>query len=78
MFYYSRLKDLRNDKNLNQTELAALLGTSQKQYSRWETGESEIPFHVIIQLAKFYNVSIDYFVGKTNDMKIKRKVLVKE
>lgn len=66
MFIYSRLKDLREDRELNQTDVGKLLGTSQKQYSRWETGETEIPFHHVITLAKFYNVSIDYIAGMTN------------
>lgn len=63
MYKYQRLKDLREDKELNQTEIAKILGTTQKQYSRWETGESEIPFHHIIMLAKYYKISIDYIAG---------------
>ena len=63
---YGRLKDLREDKDLNQTEIGKVLGTSQKQYSRWETGETEIPFHNVIKLAKFYNITIDYIAGITN------------
>lgn len=63
---YGRLKDLREDRELNQTEIGKLLGTSQKQYSRWETGETEIPFHHVIKLAKFYNITIDYIAGITN------------
>lgn len=65
-YIYNRLRDLREDKELNQTEIGKILGTSQKQYSRWEIGESEIPFHNVIKLAKFYNVSIDYIAGITN------------
>lgn len=66
MYLYKRLKDLREDKELNQTEVAKELGTTQKQYSRWETGENEIPFHNVIKLAKFYNVTIDYIAEITN------------
>ena len=66
LYLYKRLKDLREDKELNQTEVAKELGTTQKQYSRWETGESEIPFHNVIKLAKFYNVTIDYIAEITN------------
>lgn len=69
MHYYQRLKDLRNDKDLNQSQIAKILGTSQKQYSRWETGEYQIPLDDLIILAKFYNVSIDYIVGLTNNKK---------
>ncbi|MDE6863809.1 MAG: helix-turn-helix domain-containing protein, partial [Eubacterium sp.] len=54
------------DKDLNQSEIGKILGTTQKQYSRWETGESEIPFHHVIKLAKYYNVTIDYIAGITN------------
>lgn len=66
MYTYKRLKDLREDKDLTQTEIGRILGTSQKQYSRWETGEYEIPFHEVIKLAKFYNVTIDYIAEITN------------
>lgn len=65
-YRYNRLKDLREDRELNQTQVAELLGTNQKQYSRWETGEYEIPFHNVIQLAKYYNVTVDYIAGLTN------------
>ncbi|MBQ8727052.1 MAG: helix-turn-helix transcriptional regulator [Oscillospiraceae bacterium] len=67
MKYYQRLKDLREDKKLNQTEIAKLLDTTQKQYSRWETGEYQIPFDKAIELAKYYNVSLDYIAGIKND-----------
>jgi len=65
--YYQRLRDLREDMELNQSVIAKILDTSQKQYSRWETGEYPIPFEKVIQLAKFYKVSIDYIAGLTND-----------
>ena len=60
---YQRLTDLREDADLKQETVAKILGTSQTQYSRWERGEREIPFHHIITLALFYNVSIDYIAG---------------
>lgn len=66
IYKYARLKDLRDDKDLNQTQIGQILKTTQKQYSRWERGETEIPFHHIIELAKFYNVSIDYIAGLTD------------
>ena len=71
---YQKLKELRKDRNLSQIEIAEILGTTQRQYSRWETGSFQIPFNIIIELAKFYNVSIDYIAGLTND---KRKKMVK-
>lgn len=67
MYIYQRLKDLREDCDLTQKEIANQLNTSQKQYSRWETGEYEIPFHYVIKLAKYYNTSIDYIAGITNN-----------
>ena len=67
MAKYQRIRDLREDKDMNQTEIARLLDTSQKQYSRWETGEYDIPFEIVIKLALLYHVSIDYIAGLTND-----------
>ena len=66
MYYYQRIKDLREDKDLNQTAIAELLQTTQQTYSLWERGEREIPFHHAITLAKFYKVSLDYIAGLTN------------
>lgn len=64
---YQRITDLREDADLKQDTVAKLLSTSQTQYSRWERGEREIPFHHVITLALYYNVSIDYIAGLTND-----------
>lgn len=64
---YQRLIDLREDADLKQDTVAKLLGTSQTQYSRWERGEREIPFHHVITLAIYYNCSIDYIAGLTNN-----------
>lgn len=64
--YYQRLKDLREDKDMVQKEVAEILKTTQRQYSRWETGATEIPFHHVITLAKFYRCSCDYIAGLTN------------
>lgn len=68
-YCYQRLKDLREDGNrvVKQQEIADLLGTTQQTYSLWERGDREIPFHHVITLAKFYNVSIDYIAGLTNN-----------
>ena len=62
-----RIKDLREDKDLTQTHVAKMLGMSQTGYSKYETGENDIPTSVLIQLARFYNTSIDYLLGETND-----------
>lgn len=70
-YCYPRLRDLREDGNqiIKQQDIANLLNTSQQTYSLWELGVREIPFHHIITLAKFYNVSIDYIAGLTNKKK---------
>lgn len=73
-----RLKKVRKLNNLTQDEAAHVIGDKQSTYWNYETGCSIIPISKLYLFSKFYNVSIDYFVGKTNDMKIKRKVLVKE
>ena len=64
---YHRIRDLREDKDLNQTQVANMLGMSQTGYSKYETGENDIPTAVLIRLARFYNTSIDYLLGETND-----------
>lgn len=69
MFYYQRLKDLREDKDLNQAAIATLLQTTQQTYSLWERGDREIPLHHAITLAKFYKCSLDYLAGLTNNKK---------
>lgn len=61
-----RLKDLREDKDLYQEDIAHILRTSQVQYSRYETGIRYMPVYHLETLAKFYNTSIDYIVGLTN------------
>ncbi len=59
----NRLRDLREDRNLNQTQIAEFLNMSQTGYSKYETGENDIPTDVLIKLSKFYHVSIDYLLG---------------
>ena len=63
---YSRIRDLREDKDMNQTDLATMLGMSQTGYSKYETGENDIPTHILIQLASIHNTSVDYLLGLTN------------
>ena len=63
---YKRLRDLREDKDLNQTQVAKMLGMSQTGYSKYETGENDIPTQVLIKLARFYDTSIDYLLGETD------------
>lgn len=64
-----RIRDLREDKDLYQKDLAKLLNISQAQYSRIETGENEITLDSLIKLAKFYNVSTDYILELTKHKK---------
>ena len=66
MYIYTRIKDLREDADLKQKEIAPILNTSQRQYSRWERGDQEIPLHHMITLARHYKVSMDYITGLTN------------
>ena len=63
---YRRLRELRDEKDLTQTEIAKMLGMSQTGYSKYETGENDIPTSVLIKLARFYNTSIDYLLGETD------------
>ena len=63
---YRRIRDLREDNDLNQTKVAKMLGMSQTGYSKYETGENDIPTAVLIKLADFYNTSIDYLLGQTD------------
>ncbi len=62
----NRLRDLREDADLNQTQVARFLGMSQTGYSKYETGENDIPTQVLIKLAGFYKTSTDYILGITN------------
>jgi len=64
---YRRLRDLREDHDLSQKKLAERLGMSQTGYSKYETGENDVPTTILIRLSRFYDVSIDYLLGETND-----------
>ncbi len=65
--YYPRLRDLREDKDLTQKEVAAFLGIDQRVYSNYETGKRDIPTKFVLMLADFYKTSTDYILGKTNN-----------
>lgn len=67
--YYPRLKDLREDRDLSQQQIADYLGMKQPQYSRYERGLRDIPTDILIRLAKYYNTSCDYILGLTNHSK---------
>lgn len=66
---YRRIRDLREDNDLNQTQVAKILGMSQTGYSKYETGENDLPTSVLIKLAQFYNTSIDYILEQTDNKK---------
>lgn len=63
---YKRIRDLREDRDLTQTQVAKILGMSQTGYSKYETGENDLPTAVLIKLSRFYDTSIDYILGETN------------
>lgn len=64
---YQRLRDLREDHDWNQTAVAKMLQMSQTGYSKYETGENDIPTQVLIRLARIYQTSVDYLLGETDD-----------
>lgn len=65
-YYYRRIRDMREDHDKKQSEIANLLKITQQQYSLYESGKREIPLHMMIQLADLYSVSLDYMTGRTN------------
>ena len=67
MYFYQRLRDLREDEDMKQWQIAELLNDTQQHYHLYESGKRQIPFDKVIKLAKFYDVSIDYIAGLTND-----------
>ena len=60
---YQRIRDLREDRDLNQAQIAAILNVSQPTYSRYESGRLDLPSEALITLAKFYGVTADYILG---------------
>lgn len=64
---YRRIRDLREDKDLTQTQIAKILGISQTGYSKYETGENDLPTQILIKLSDFYDVSIDYLLDRTDN-----------
>lgn len=71
IYHYQRIRDLREDADLKQKDLAQVLPVTVQQYSLYERGDCEIPFHHVITLAKYYNVFIDYIAGLKNDKRMK-------
>ena len=72
MAQYPRLKNLREDKDLTQADVAKLLFITQQQYSLYENGYREISVSMLIKIAEYYNVSIDYILGITDSRNIQK------
>lgn len=66
MNYIIRMRNLREDNDLTQQEIATVLGTSQTMYARYERGANELPIRHLITLAKYYDATTDYLLGLTN------------
>ena len=64
---YQRIRDLREDRDMTQKQIAQMLGISQTGYSKYETGENDIPTQVLIKLADFYQTTTDYLLGRTDE-----------
>ena len=72
VFMYRRIRDLREDNDLTQKELAKILHCSQQVYSNYELGQRDVPTDVLIKLSMFYSVSVDYLLGITDNPTINR------
>lgn len=66
---YPRIRDLREDHDLTQTEISKILNMSQTGYSQYEIGKNDIPTRILIELSKFYDTSVDYLLGLTDETK---------
>jgi transcriptional regulator with XRE-family HTH domain len=64
---YTRIRNLREDKDLTQREMGSILMCSQRVYSNYERGELDIPTEILIRLANFHNVSVDYLLNRTDN-----------
>lgn len=69
---FKRLRDIREDRDLTQRDIAELLQTTQQTYALWEQGKRELPIRHLITLCKFYDVSADYLLGLSDDLKRRR------
>lgn len=67
MAYYRRIKELREDHDFRQVDVAKMLGMSQTGYSKYETGENDVPTTILIKLAGIYHTSTDYILGLTDN-----------
>lgn len=67
---YERIRNFREDRDLTQKQVAEMLGMSQTGYSKYETGENDIPTQILIKLADYYNTTTDYLLGRTDNPKV--------
>lgn len=67
LILYERIRALREDSDLTQTQIAKVLHCSQRVYSNYERGELDIPTHILIGLADYYHINVDYILGLTNN-----------
>lgn len=75
--FQEKLRGIREDNDLTQTQVAQILGTSQTMYARYERGANELPTRHLVTLCRFYNVSADYFLGTEPDQRRKRGAAIK-
>lgn len=68
MYFTQRLRDLREDKDLKQEDIAKVIKVTRQQYQLYESGKRKIPIDLLIELCKFYNVSADYILGFTDTL----------
>ena len=69
---YKRIRDLREDSDLKQSDIAKMLNCSQQAYSNYELGVRDIPTDILIQLSRIYNTSVDYILGITDNRRIQK------
>ncbi len=69
---FHRIRDLREDADISQTEMGKYLNVSQRAYSHYESGTRDIPLNVLISFADYFNVSIDYLLERTNNKQINK------
>ena len=72
MPYYKRIRDLREDRDLTQTDMGKVLSCSQRVYSNYERGDFDIPTTTLIKIADFHNVSVDFLLGRTDNPKLNK------
>ena len=72
MPYYKRIHDLREDRDLTQTDMGKVLSCSQRVYSNYERGDIDIPTTTLIKIADFHNVSVDFLLGRTDNPKLNK------